>query len=75
MTLVDRLEIEEARQRFIEGNFAAAQFHLYSSRDRTIEMRVARMVLSVAPRLARAVYVRLRRATPTGRRPAAAPAI
>lgn len=76
MTLVDRLEIEQARLRFVEGNFAAAQYHLESSRDRSLKMQLARVALSVAPRLTRAIYLKLRRpATPPGRQPAPAPAI
>ena len=35
MALVDRLEIEQGKQRFLEGNFAAAQFHLSAARTRT----------------------------------------
>ncbi len=28
MALVDRLEVEQAKQRIVEGNFAAARYHL-----------------------------------------------
>ena len=64
------------RLRFVEGNFAAAQYHLESSRDRSLKMQLARVALSVAPRLTRAIYLKLRRpATPPGRQPAPAPAI
>jgi hypothetical protein len=34
MTLVDQLEIEQGKQRILEGNFAAAEHHLSNSRRR-----------------------------------------
>jgi hypothetical protein len=60
MTLVDRLEIEQGKLRLIEGNFAAAQYHLGAARSQTWKIRVAAIALRIAPRLARAVYLRLR---------------
>jgi glycosyltransferase involved in cell wall biosynthesis len=75
MTLVDRLEIEQARLRFIEGNFAAAQYHLECARQRSVKMAVARLAVTIAPALTRALYVRLRRSTPLNPRSAPAAAI
>jgi glycosyltransferase involved in cell wall biosynthesis len=60
MALVDRLEIEQAKQRIAEGNFQAARYHLNAAHQRSWKLRAARMALSVAPRLLRAIYLRLR---------------
>lgn len=59
MMLVDRLEIEQARLRFAEGNFAAARYHLSAARERPFTRRLALLALRVAPRLARVAYLRL----------------
>ena len=61
MRLVDRLEIELGKRRFIEGNFAAAQFQFSSTHDRSIGVRLSLFALHVAPRLWRAIYLRARR--------------
>src|SRR5262249_8268284 len=61
MQLVDRLEIEQGKRRFIEGNFAAAQYHLSSTRERPLRLRFALLALHLAPRLLRTVYLRVRR--------------
>jgi glycosyltransferase involved in cell wall biosynthesis len=63
MQLVDRLEIEQGKRRILEGNFAAAQYHLSATRERPLKLRVALLALQVAPRLVRAIYVRARPAT------------
>ena len=60
MALVDRLEIEQAKQRLIEGNFAAARYHLSASRERGLKRRLALMALQVSPRLIRTAYLWLR---------------
>jgi glycosyltransferase involved in cell wall biosynthesis len=60
MTLVDRLEIEQGKQRFVEGNFAAAQFHLSSARERPITVRLTLLGLRLSPRLLRGAYLRFR---------------
>jgi cellulose synthase/poly-beta-1,6-N-acetylglucosamine synthase-like glycosyltransferase len=60
MTLVDRLEIEQGRQRFLEGNFAAAQYHLSASRERPLSVRLALLGLRLSPRLLRGAYLRFR---------------
>jgi hypothetical protein len=60
MRLVDRLEIEQGKQRIVEGNFAAARYHLSAPREQPLKLRVARMALRVAPRLVRAAFLRLR---------------
>jgi glycosyltransferase involved in cell wall biosynthesis len=60
MALVDRLEIEQAKQRIAEGNFHAARYHLNAAQERSWKLRAAQVALSVAPRLLRAVYLRLR---------------
>src|SRR5262249_33492004 len=41
MALVDRLEIEQGKQRFLEGNFAAAHYHLQAAREQTWKIRAA----------------------------------
>lgn len=58
MQLVDRLEIEQGKLRILEGNFAAAQYHLAATRERPFKLRLAIVALRIAPRLVRAVYVR-----------------
>jgi len=73
MQLVDRLEVEQGKQRLLEGNFAAAQFHLEAARERTLKVRLASLALQIAPRLTRALYLRMR-ASAWPRRTAAAQA-
>jgi glycosyltransferase involved in cell wall biosynthesis len=60
MTLVDRIEIEQGKRRLIEGNFAAARYHLSASKRQPVKLRLARMALRVAPRLVRSCCLRLR---------------
>jgi len=60
MSLVDRLEVEHGKQRLLEGNFAAAQYHLGSARERTLKLTLATLALQVAPRLTRMLYLRMR---------------
>jgi glycosyltransferase involved in cell wall biosynthesis len=60
MSLVDQLEIEQGKRRIIEGNFAAAQYHLSAARERPFKLRVVLLALKVAPRIVRAAYLRLR---------------
>jgi len=72
MQLVDRLEVERGKQRLLEGNFAAARFHLEAARGRTLKVRLASIALQIAPRLTRALYLRMRpSATDASVRPAA----
>jgi hypothetical protein len=66
MALVDRLEIEQGKRRFLEGNFAAAQYHLSAARERPFSVRLALLALRLSPRLLRGAYLKLR--------PSAAPA-
>jgi glycosyltransferase involved in cell wall biosynthesis len=60
MALIDRLEIEQGKQRFLEGNFAAAQFHLSATRVRPLKVRLALIGLRLSPRLLRGAYLRFR---------------
>jgi glycosyltransferase involved in cell wall biosynthesis len=60
MQLIDRLEIEQGKLRILEGNFAAAQYHLAATRERPLRLRLAVVALQVAPRLVRAIYARAR---------------
>jgi len=60
MALIDLLEIEQAKQRIVEGNFAAARYHLTVARQRPWKLRLALLALQVAPRLLRAAYLRMR---------------
>ncbi len=59
MALIDRLEIEQAKQRILEGNFAAAKYHLAAPRQRTLKLRVALVAVRLAPRMARRLYMML----------------
>jgi glycosyltransferase involved in cell wall biosynthesis len=64
--LIDRLEIERAKQRMLEGDFAAAQHHLSASRERSLKIRLAMVGMRIAPRLVCALYARARtRSVPT----------
>ena len=56
MRLVDRLEIELAKQRIVEGNFAAARYHFAAARHRPWTVRAAQLALKISPRLLRAAY-------------------
>jgi len=58
MTLVDQLEIEQAKQRILQGNFAAAEYHLSASRRQTLKLRAVRLALKLAPEVVRAAYSR-----------------
>jgi glycosyltransferase involved in cell wall biosynthesis len=60
MALVDRSEIEQGKQRFLEGNFAAAQYHLGAARERPLTVRLALLGLRLSPRLLRSAYLRFR---------------
>jgi hypothetical protein len=60
MQLIDRLEIEQGKLRILEGNFAAAQYHLAATRERPLRLRMAMVALQLAPRLVRAIYARAR---------------
>jgi glycosyltransferase involved in cell wall biosynthesis len=60
MQLVDRLEIEQAKARLLEGNFAAARYHLAAARERPLKVRLAIMAMRIAPKLVQAVYARAR---------------
>jgi hypothetical protein len=65
MTLVDHLEIEQAKRRILEGNFAAARYHLNVPERPSLKWKIARFALHLAPHLVRAAYVRLRPALGT----------
>ena len=67
MALVDRMEIEHGKRRILEGNFAAARYHLSAPKQQPIKLRIARLALRVAPRLLRAFCLRLRPAVWTVR--------
>jgi glycosyltransferase involved in cell wall biosynthesis len=58
--LVDQLEIEQGKRRLMEGNFAAARYHLNASRRRPLTLRMALLALKVAPWLVRGAYRTLR---------------
>jgi cellulose synthase/poly-beta-1,6-N-acetylglucosamine synthase-like glycosyltransferase len=60
MILVDRLEVEQAKRRIMEGNFAAAKYHLAAPRHQTMKLRVVLLALRVAPRLVRRMYIAVR---------------
>lgn len=60
MALVDRQEVEQAKQRLVEGNFAAARYDLTVPRERRWKVRLALLALQVSPRLMRAADLRMR---------------
>ena len=66
MTLVDQLEIEQGKQRILEGNFAAAEHHLSNSRRQTLKLRAVRLALKLAPEVVRAAYSRRLTASRSG---------
>jgi glycosyltransferase involved in cell wall biosynthesis len=55
-----QLEVEEAKQRLVEGNFAAARTRLARHRPASLKIWAARLGLVIAPRLFRRVYLKLR---------------
>jgi len=61
LVLMNQLEIERAKQRLIEGNFAAACHHMSVSQPRTLRGRATLIALHVAPQLLRRIYLTLRR--------------
>jgi len=60
VALADRIEIEQGKRRLLEGNFAAARYHLSAPRRQPVKLRLARLGLRVAPRLVRSYCLRLR---------------
>jgi glycosyltransferase involved in cell wall biosynthesis len=66
MTLGDQLELEQGKQRILDGNFAAAEHHLGVLRRQTLKLRAVRLALKVAPDLVRAAYSRRLRALRSG---------
>ncbi|HZR26768.1 MAG TPA: glycosyltransferase family A protein [Vicinamibacterales bacterium] len=58
MALVDQLEVEQGKLRILEGNFAAAEYHLGASRRQTLKLRAVRLALKTVPTLVRAAYLR-----------------
>jgi len=60
LELVDCLEIEQGKQRILEGHFAAARYHLSAPRHQPLKLRLARVGLQVAPQLVRMACLRLR---------------
>jgi glycosyltransferase involved in cell wall biosynthesis len=61
MQLLMQFEVEEAKQRLIEGNFAAARTRLDLQRPASFKIRAARLALRIAPHLFRRVYLSFRR--------------
>lgn len=72
--LDESLEIELARRRILEGDFAAARHHLSILKGLRLKVRLARLGLRFTPRLLRMVYVRVRQPMPVSRPAAARPA-
>jgi hypothetical protein len=60
MALIDRLEVEQGKRRFLEGNFVVAQYHFQAARAHAWKVRAAAIALRIAPRLVRTVYLRVR---------------
>jgi len=60
LALADRLEIEQGKRRLLEGNYAAARFHLSAPRRQPFKLRLARLALRLAPGLVRRCCLRLR---------------
>ena len=63
MTLIDRLEIEQAKCRMAEGHADAARFHLASARWPSWRVRLAIALLRLMPRFATTLYQHLPGAT------------
>jgi glycosyltransferase involved in cell wall biosynthesis len=58
--LQTEIEVEEAKRRLVEGNFAAARTRLARYRPARLKIRAVRLGLIIAPRLLRRVYLSLR---------------
>ena len=59
--LLDGLDVELARLCFLDGNYAAARFHLAAPRGRSPRLILARLALGAAPRVARWMFVAVRK--------------
>ena len=59
MRLLDRIEIEQGMRCIVEGNFAAARYHLGVPKRQSMRLRIARIALRVAPRLVRRCCLQL----------------
>jgi glycosyltransferase involved in cell wall biosynthesis len=58
--LLNGLEVEQGKMRLVEGNFAAARYHMTASKPKTLRLRAALFGLHVAPWLMRRLYLTLR---------------
>jgi glycosyltransferase involved in cell wall biosynthesis len=56
--LGDRLQLEQGKQRILEGDFEAAGYHLSASRAQTLKLRAVRLALKIAPGVVRTAYCR-----------------
>ena len=63
MQLLMQLEVEEAKQRLVEGNIAAARTGLEHHPSASLKIRAARLALRIAPHLFRRIYLTLRRSS------------
>jgi glycosyltransferase involved in cell wall biosynthesis len=63
--LMNRLEVEQGKLRLVEGNFAAARYHMAVSEPKTLRLRAALLGLHIAPRLLRQLYLAVRPQAPT----------
>lgn len=74
MALNGCLDLELAKARLVDGDFAAARRHLHASSSASLRVWAARAALIVAPQLLRRCYVALRKPQPAGAiRPLPAP--
>ncbi|HEX3703563.1 MAG TPA: glycosyltransferase family A protein [Vicinamibacterales bacterium] len=62
--LLSERELERAKLRLLEGNFAAARYHIEASQPKALRTRLALLGLRVTPQLVRRVYVALRHPMP-----------
>ncbi|HWF85618.1 MAG TPA: hypothetical protein VG222_12255, partial [Vicinamibacterales bacterium] len=57
--LFSMLEVERAKLRLIEGNFAAARYHMAASAPTSLRLRAALLGLHFMPTLVRRIYLAL----------------
>ncbi len=64
LRLFSLLEVERAKLRLVEGNFAAARYHTAASSPKSLRMRAALVGLHFMPMLVRRIYVALHHPMP-----------
>lgn len=60
----DRVRLEQGKLRLIEGDFAAARYHMAASGEKRLRVRAALVATRIMPQVLRRAYLALRRPAP-----------